>query len=227
MSGPYYADELVTLWCGDCRQIPGWITADVMVTDPPYGRDWRQGETRPHGQRRPTSDAHPGIVGDRDTAIRDAALAMWGEARPSVVFGDLMLAPPADTKQVLVYRKPAASGPRGATAGFRRDVEAVYLRGPWPSGWGGVSSVVATTGRVQGGPSSPQGRWHHPHAKPVDVLETLLSHCPPGVVADPFAGVGSVLVAARNQGRHAVGVEIDERYCEIAARRLTQQPLPF
>lgn len=219
MSGPYYQDEHVSLFLGDCREVTAWLDADVLLTDPPYGRAWRQGRTRNDGRH--TDDSHPGIAGDKDTAVRDAALGMWAP-RPAAVFGDLMLAPPDGSKLTLGYLKPVDAGGHGAIGGFRRDLEAVYLVGSWPSGLGGRSSLLTTGSRLQGTGRGTSGRYGHPHAKPVDVLEQLLVACPPGVVADPFAGSGSTLIAARNQGRRAVGVEIDEKYAEAAARRLSQ-----
>lgn len=217
MGEPYYSDELVALFHGDCREITAWLDADVLVTDPPYGRNWRQGDL--HGDKR------DGIAGDRNTAVRDHALAAWN-GPPAVVFGDLMLPAPAGTKQVLIYRKPVDAGVRGAMGGWRRDAEA-YLVGPWSTGIGGRSSVMTTATRMIGTANGPAARYRHPHAKPLDVMEQLVDACPPGVIADPFAGSGSTLVAARNLGRRAVGVEIEERYCEIAARRLAQQTLPL
>jgi site-specific DNA-methyltransferase (adenine-specific) len=217
LTRPYWTGDGITLYLGDCREVTEWLAGDVLVTDPPYGRGWRQGNTKARGKR---PDSHKGILGDEDTGTRNAALARWGD-RAAVVFGDLMLPPPAGTKQVLIWHKTNA-GFRGATAGFRRDAEAVYLIGCWPSGLGGCASILRSSARTQGGPAGVTGRYDHPHAKPVDVLETLIAACPPGVIADPFAGSGSTLVAARNQGRQAIGVEIDERYCEMAARRLDQ-----
>lgn len=211
---PYYADDLVTLYHGDCRDVAEWLTADVLVTDPPYGRGWRQGRLA-----RSKSDSHPGIANDLDTTARDAALDLWN-GRHGLVFGDLVLPPPSGTKQTLIFRKPPNAGHRGAMGGRRRDAEAIYMIGPWLSGLGGTTSILTTGARSQGNPSSPQGRYGHPHAKPLDLMAELIEMCPPGAIADPFCGSGSTLVAAKVLSRRAIGVELEERYCEAAARRL-------
>lgn len=205
-----------------------WLEADVLVCDPPYGRGWRQGtvEAAPGRAASTRSVGHAGIAGDDDTATRDAALALWGTGRPGVVFGDLTLAPPQGNRQTLIYRKPPDAGFRGCTGGWRRDIEGIYLLGPWPAALGGRrTSIIGTEARSLGNPHGVAATSGHPHAKPLDVLESLISACPPGIIADPFAGSGSTLVAARNLGRRAVGVELDERYAEKAARRLSQVPL--
>jgi site-specific DNA-methyltransferase (adenine-specific) len=220
---PSYEDETVTLWHGDCREVDVWLSADVLVTDPPYGRDWKQGR-KP--RRRGADDRHAGIAGDKDTATRDEALSLWGD-RPAIAFGDLMLSPPSGTKQVGVYRKPVDAGTKGTFAGFRRDIEAIYFIGGWPAGLNGRTSILTTTAALQGGSHGVAGRTGHPHTKPLDVMLQLIEACPPGVVADPFAGSGSTLVAAKQLGRRAIGVELDERYCEMAARRLSQGVLMF
>lgn len=213
---PYYVDDLVTLYHGDCREVSEWLDADVLVTDPPYGRKWRQGDL--HGDR------HEGIAGDVDTAVRDAVIKLWGGA--AVMFGNLMLAPPPGTKQVLIYRKPIDAGIRGAVAGFRRDAEAIYLMGRLPAGIGGDTSVLTTAARMTGGPVGLATRGQHPHSKPLDLMQRLIALAP-DTVADPFAGTGATLVAAKLLGRKAIGVELEERYCEIAAKRLAQDALPF
>jgi hypothetical protein len=213
---PYYADDLVTLWLGDCREVTEWLTADVLVMDPPYGIGWRRGVNNARA-----SKAHAGIEGDDDTSVRDAALELWGE-RPGVVFGSFYAPPPVTVRQWLVFRKPSDAGVVGSMTGFRRDVEPVFLTGPWPVAPVRFSSLIESGARNVGNPAGLAARYGHPHAKPVDVMETLISACPPGVIADPFAGSGSTLVAARNLGRKAVGVELDERYAEKAARRLSQ-----
>jgi DNA methylase len=220
---PYYADDLVTLYHGDCREVLEWLTADVLVTDPPYGRGWSSGGQLTNAHGHGSSKRSAGIANDGDTSARDEALAVWGDGL-ALVFGDLLAPQPAGAVQALIYAKPDDAGIRGARAGWRRDAEAIYLIGPWPAGVGGRSSVIRTNGRVAG-PRGVAIRSAHSHAKPVDVMETLISACPPGVIADPFAGSGSTLIGARNQGRQAIGVEIEERYCEAAARRLSQATL--
>ena len=225
---PYYEDDYVTLYNGDCLELADvWTGADVLVTDPPYGRAWRQGEIKEARYVKAMNSAsRDGIANDDSTAVRDEVLAAWGD-RPFVCFGDLMLAPPTGTKLVCIYHKGAANaGLRGAIDGIRRDAEAIYLGGSRRSGIGGVSSVFRFDGAISGsqGITSVTG---HPHTKPVGLMEQLIELSPPGVVADPFAGSGSTLIAARNLGRKAIGVELEERYCEVIAKRLQQQAFDF
>lgn len=221
MTTPYYQDDHVRIFHGDCREIDEWLAADVLVTDPPYGRSWHQGDTgSARGWR---SDRHIGIVNDSDTSVRDEALASWG-GRPSVVFGDLTLPPPGGTKLTLVFDKGGDAGFTGAVGGYRRNVEGVYLLGNHGSGLGGRSAILRTTFSAGGNLARTTG---HPHTKPLDVMRALVEACPPGVVADPFMGSGSTLRAAKDLNRQAIGVELEERYCEIAAKRCAQEVLPL
>lgn len=230
---PYYSDESVTLFHGDCLEITDWLEADALVTDPPYGRGWVSGSgmTNSHG-RGLGSKASGGIANDGDTKVRDAALYEWHgrvpddrDALPAIVFGDPLIAQPGRAVQALVYAKAADAGIKGARAGMRRDVEMIYLCGYWPSAVGGRSSILRSR-RWVAGPTAPATVHGHPHAKPTDLLEDLVG-LTSGVIADPFAGSGSTLVAARNLGRKAIGVEIEERYCEVIAKRLSQGVLDF
>ena len=218
---PYYEDDACVIYHGDCREVDAWLAADVMVTDPPYGRSWTQGDTAT--ARGWKSDKHDGIANDRDTTVRDDALTLWGD-RPAFVFGDLVLPPPAGVKLTLVYDKGNVAGFTGTVAGFRRNVEGIYALGRHASGLGGTSAVIRTCHSAGGNLARTTG---HPHTKPLDVMMRLIEHCPLGVIADPFMGSGSTLRAAKDLGRRSIGIELDERYCEIAAKRLAQEVLDF
>ena len=222
----YYQDDSVTLYHGDSSEITEWLKGDVLVTDPPYGRSWKSGAglKNSHGRGR-GSPRDGGIAGDDSTMVRDAALTAWGN-RPGVVFGDLLIPQPARAVQVLIYAKPADAGIRGAHAGRRRDAEAIYLTGQWPVGIGGSTSILRTNGLVAG-PTGSATRYRHPHAKPLDLMQELIAMCPPGIIVDPFTGSGATLVAARLAGRKAIGVELEERHCEMTARRLSQGVMTF
>jgi hypothetical protein len=143
------------------------------------------------------------------------------------VFGSFYAPHPLSARQWLVYRKPGDAGVVGSVTGWRRDVEPIFLCGSWPKRNAKWSSVLESRTSLVAGANGVTARYGHPHAKPVDLMESLIVKCPPGVIADPFAGSGSTLVAAKLQGRRAIGVEIEERYCEIIAQRLAQDALPF
>jgi DNA modification methylase len=214
---PYYQDESVTLYHGDCREITDWLAADVLVTDPPYGIDWSVGNY--NGGR-----AHKGIANDATTGARDHVLAEWGVTKPAIVFGSPIAEMPKAAKQTLAWQKPPDAGIFGSVGGWRRDWEAIYLMGIWKPMPAERSGIIRTKGGI--------GNYltgEHPHAKPVALMELLISHAAPGVIADPFAGSGTTLVAARNQGRKAIGVELEleERYCELIAKRLSANVLDF
>ncbi len=219
-----YQDELITFYQGDCRKVKEWLDCDVLITDPPYGRNWKQGALR-----KDKADIHHGIRGDQDTSLRDEVLALWGKDRPAACFGDLMLAPPEGTRQVLVYQKSFDAGRRGTFGGFRRDLEAIYLLGRWPAGisTGRGSLLVTRNDMMISGANGRSRKWGHPHAKPLDVLTTLIESTgkPGASVADPFAGSGTTLIAARYLGLRATGVEIDERFAGQCLSHLSQGDL--
>lgn len=203
----YYADDRVTLYHGDCREITDWLAADVLVTDPPYGMAHRSGwKDRP-------------IAGDADAGARDAALTAWG-GRPALVFGRWSVPRPAAVRARLVWDKGDWPGMGDLGLPWGPSDEEVYVIG---AGWVGKREGTVIRGRRMTGDAAAD----HPTPKPVPLMERLIEKCPPGIIADPFAGSGSTLVAARNLGRRAIGVEIEEKYCEVIARRLAQDVLDF
>ena len=206
---PYYQDDLVTLFHGDCLEVTEWLEADVLVTDPPYGVSYSSGRRK-----------QLKIAGDNDLNVRDAALSLWGQ-KPAIVFGTWKKPRPEQTRQLVVWDKRGGAGYSGDLKMPWADItEEIYILG---DGWKGPR--VAGIYSVPTLP--PANRPDHPTPKPVPLMGKLIEHSPDGVIADPFAGSGATLVAARDLGRKVIGVEYEEQYCELIVQRLSQQVFDF
>jgi hypothetical protein len=220
VSEPYYRDDKVTLWLGDCREVTDWLRADVLVTDPPYGIAYRAG-TMPGGRRSGTEQVE--VAADATVECRDAVLEMWGK-RPALVFGSWRSPRPESTANRLIWHKVKTEAGARRLAWFSADEEIYVLGGGFT---GAPEQSVIRTSEQRSGAYGEAAITGHPTPKPVALMERLIGKCPPGVIADPFAGSGPTLIAARNLGRQAIGVELEERYCEVIARRLAQDCLDF
>lgn len=204
---PYYEDDAVKIFLGDCREIvPTLGPVDLVLTDPPYGISHRSNQIGPlQGQ---------GLSGDSDASLWDWAIQQFN-ALPAAIFGPLR-ALPVGCRGAVVWDKGEGVGMGDLTFPWRPNFEMIYIFGP---GWRGHrgSGVIrdvmvswASKGRL------------HPTQKPLGLIKHFLSKAPPGVVLDPFMGSGTTLRAAKDLGREAIGIEIEERYCEIAAKRMAQ-----
>lgn len=216
---PYYQDEHVTLYHGDCLEITEWwLYAEVLVTDPPYGVNYT-------GVSAPAK-----IAGDNDFTTAETALRLAGGAGMSMaVFANHQSLPNTlravgeqwERVRVATWHKTNVNGGTPGNPWFA-DVEFVVCGvDVWPKI---AASGVLSGRRFTGNPawnSSPEA-YLHPTQKSVRVMELLLQAMPEGTIADPFAGSGTTLIAARNQGRKSIGVEIEERYCEVIAKRFAQ-----
>lgn len=215
---PYYADETVTLYHGDCREVLAWLNAAVLITDPPYGTQFTADNPKGgYGRRQNAGNGPEGftIANDAGTETRDAALALWGSDRPALVFGSPRLPePPGRWVDRLVWDKKRP-GMNGGPWRYRH--EAIYV----------TAGFVRTSNDSVSILTAWPDQAEHIHAKPLGLMVRLVATAPPGVIADPFAGTATTLVAAAQLGRKCIGVEIDERYCEVAARRFSQGALDF
>ena len=210
---PYFERDGCTIYHGDCRDILPGLDAAALITDPPYGIAYRSG----HAGALPRS-----IEGDDDTELRDFAILSW-LPRPAAAFATWRCVPPEPPRGCLVWVKNAGGmGDLGFP--WQPNFEMVWIYG---KGWTGHRGSAVLTGRtVCTWNTGPAARLH-PHEKPVDVFGKIIGKAPPGTILDPFMGSGTTLVAARDLGRKAMGIEIEEKYCEIAAKRLAQGVLPF
>lgn len=210
---PYYADGDVTVYHGDCRDIDEWRTADVIVTDPPYGIGYEQTLA--------TAPNWGTITGDDTTDLLAYALEAC-DGRAAVVFG-AHYAPhaiPSPGRWVCWDKRLTVAADRMLGASFEL---------AWCSDETGIAHgrmIRLLHGGVVNADGANQTRWH-PTQKPVSLMTAILNDCPPGTVADPFAGSGSTVLAARLAGRPVIAVESEERHCETIAKRCAQGLLPL
>jgi site-specific DNA-methyltransferase (adenine-specific) len=251
MSGPepYYADETVALYVGDCREVlPALgVAADLVVADPPYGETSLAWDRWPDGWL---------------ATVAEVTRSLWcfGSMRMFLQHGHAFADAGWKLSQDVIWQKNTGSS--FVADRFRRVHEHAlhWYRGQWRDVHHEAVRVPhdgPNWGRRRNGPSRAQhfggvrqntwsddgtrllssvipaqnlrGKAIHPTEKPIGILTPLIEYgCPiGGTVLDPFAGSGSTLEAARLSGRRAIGVEADEGYAEKAALRLAQAPLEF
>lgn len=200
-----YQDDLVTLYHGDARALLADLSFDAIVSDPPYGIRYRSNQASD-----PVLNAE--MLGD------DTDYAAWLIERtdcPAAVFASPKMARPRrdDFRSTLVWSKGNHVGAGDLSYCWRPNYELIHIYG---RGWTGrrTSSVLSHN-------AIAFGRNIHPTEKPLGLMVELLAKTPDHwVICDPFAGSGTTLLAARQLGRTALGVELDPHHVQTATRRL-------
>lgn len=240
---PYYEADGVAIYHGDCFDLLHNLSGvDALVTDPPYSSGGAMRGDRVAGTvakyvNSDTQAYRPEFGGDnRDQRSYLAWCSLWLNAARMAANPSAMAAVFTDWRQLptttdalqaggWVWRGIAAwnkgEGCRPRLGAFRSQCEFVV----W--GTSGPHDEKRNPKALPGVFSSPvvQDREHIAQ-KPLEVMRWIAQVCPPGgTVLDPFMGSGTTLRAAKDLGFKAVGIDVDERYCEIAAKRLAQGSL--
>lgn len=206
---PYYSDNLVTIYHGDALEVMPRV-ADVdnryaLITDPPYGV----------GMDAFADDFGIGCEGVNGAPGLLAAVFMSPRRTPAFV-----TAVPSWTFERLLWMHKNADI-AAPWRGWSMNSEAIIVLSRHGAIWPQPTTYRTDTYTV--GPWERDG--HHPNAKPVAVVADLVARLASDIVLDPFMGSGTTLVAAKSLGRRAIGIEIDEQYCERAAVRCSQEVL--
>jgi len=229
---PYYEQDGVTIYHGDCRDVltsfPSGFRVDVTVTDPPYGVGLTGKRAVQRGQS--GHKFRPGTYSFEDTLtyVQRVVVPVVEQCRhisTAVVVTpgtrSLWAYPPADEMGCFFSAAGTGVGRWGFTC-----AQPILYYGADPYLAAGLGARANSHGQTY--PNSAN-TIDHPCAKPLPMWRWLVGRCAlEGMtVFDPFMGSGTTLVAAKDQGCHAIGIELEERYCEIAAKRLSQSVLPL
>lgn len=204
---PYYDQDGITIYHGDCRDVlPLLPPCDLVLTDPPYGVDYAAWDASvPY-------DLLPMFLKMATGAV------LWFGA--SAMLRRDLAAFPVEPDRTLVWA-PSFTLKKATKHGLYYRWHPIYA---WrlPDKHEGPASDVLTT------PTDGRNFWNHPATKPLKLIRQLVGFCEPGgIVVDPFMGSGTTLRAAMDLGLRAIGIELEERYCEVAVKRLSQQVLPL
>ncbi len=212
---PYYQRDGITILHGDCADLIGRLSADLVLTDPPYGIGEARGRNASRCKLAPATDY--GVSSWDDEPIGDELIdRVISAGRCACVFGGNYYALPASSCW-LVWDKQNG------------DTDFADCELAWTN-YGTAVRMLSYrwNGMIRGSLSGRRAQYEHPRyhptQKPVAVMSWAISKCP-GVVAsvlDPFMGSGTTLVAAQQLGLRAVGIEREEQWCEVAAMRLSQ-----
>ena len=238
---PYYQDAAVTIYQGDCRDIlPTLPRVDLCLTDPPYGETSLPWDRWVDGWLDILSTDNLWCFGsmrmfmERVSAFRSWRLAqdiVWEKHNGSGFHADRFKRIHEHVCQFYrgewanVYKKPVTT-PDAVARVIRTKAHPPHMgrieATPYVSEDGGPRlqrSIIKVR--------SCHGYADHPTQKPVGIIIPLLEYSVPpnGIVLDPFAGSGSTSDAARRIGLRSIGIEIDERACEAAAKRMSQAVL--
>lgn len=225
---PYYQDDRVTLYHGDCREVIRELQAasvDLVVTDPPYGMNydsgWSGATVHLDGTRlclrmyREVLPRLSRIMADNSHLYWFTRWDVWPDAYDCI-------APHIPVRNMLVWDKGHPGMGNLEVYGYSFEMAVFGSKGHRKLNGGRPNSIFKV-------PPVPNGRRVHPTEKPMLLLSDWIERSSNvgETVCDPFAGSGSTLIAASNLGRRVIGVEIEERYCELAAKRLDQLALDF
>jgi adenine-specific DNA-methyltransferase len=232
MIKPYYEHAGITIYHGDCKEIlPTLPKVDLVLTDPPYGTQNLGG-----GYGRRQLHSIDGRLGR--TIVEDVDLgALLGCACPlyRILSENSWLVTFCAPRRMLETAQIFQLG------GFEYFGHAIWDKGTPGLGYtiryshedllifrkgNPCSPEEAVMSIVRVGVSRVDTSLRHPHEKPVEIWKQMSRLCG-GTILDPFMGSGTTLVAAKQSGRRAVGIEICEEYCSVAVKRLSQEVLAF
>ena len=216
LPAPYYEDDHATLYLGDCRDILPYLEpVDLVLTDPPYGLAYDTKKANKPNQTQFSTIAND--TGHECVEVLFDFYKARAETTQMVVFGANCF------PHVIPY------GGRWVCWDKRCSEKADRMLGsPFELAWTSRKRGYDRMHRIlHGGVVNANGRRprYHPTEKPIALMRRIIEQdfSKAQLILDPFAGSGTTLIAARQLGKKAIGIEVEERYCTIIAERLQRE----